>query len=125
MSTKSANHKLGQPGGVALCDKDEQVVGFRGALFGYFLGKQKVTKNVLINAKKVTVANLMRRSKLVTLRQAQGSACHLSPFGGLRAELVTSLPIRNAVSSITSFGNCFLGMEKLMSAMVCRGTRCT
>ncbi|MFM2190676.1 MAG: hypothetical protein RL491_1062, partial [Bacteroidota bacterium] len=44
VSTKSANHKLGQPGGVALCDKDEQVVGFRGALFGYFLGKQKVTK---------------------------------------------------------------------------------
>ena len=50
VSTKSANHKLGQPGGVALCDKDEQVVGSPkaiggGVLFGYFLGKQKVTKN--------------------------------------------------------------------------------
>ena len=53
LSTKSANHKLGQPGGVALCDKGEQVVGFRGALFGYFLGKQKVTKNMRIHAFKV------------------------------------------------------------------------
>jgi hypothetical protein len=44
LSTKSANHRLGQPGGVALSDKAEQVVGFRGALFGYFLGMQKVTK---------------------------------------------------------------------------------
>jgi hypothetical protein len=27
-----------------LCDKTNQTVGVRGALFGYFLGKQKVTK---------------------------------------------------------------------------------
>jgi len=45
LSTKSANHRLGQPGGVALSDKAEQAVGFRGALFGYFLGMQKVKKN--------------------------------------------------------------------------------
>ena len=44
LSTKSANHRLGQPGGEAHSDKAEQVVGFRGALFGYFLGMQKVTK---------------------------------------------------------------------------------
>ena len=61
MSTKSANHKLGQPGGVALCDKDEQVVGFRGALFGYFLGMQKVTKT------KQPFVTRLRRDKLVTL----------------------------------------------------------
>jgi hypothetical protein len=47
LSTKSANRQLGRPGGVGLCDKAEQVVGFpiaigSGALFGYFLGKQKV-----------------------------------------------------------------------------------
>jgi hypothetical protein len=45
LSTKSANRQLGQPGGVGSCDKAKQVVGFRGALLGYFLGKQKVTKN--------------------------------------------------------------------------------
>ncbi|MFN9597026.1 MAG: hypothetical protein ACK560_09565, partial [Bacteroidota bacterium] len=46
---KSANRKLGRPRG-RWCDKDEQAVGFRGALFGYFLGKQKVTKNKSIHA---------------------------------------------------------------------------
>ena len=35
--------RLVGPGGVALCDKTNQTVGVRGALFGYFLGKQKVT----------------------------------------------------------------------------------
>ena len=43
LSTKSANRKLGWPRG-RWYDKDEQAVGFRGALFGYFLGKQKVTR---------------------------------------------------------------------------------
>jgi hypothetical protein len=43
LSTKSANRKLGWPGG-RWCDKDEQAVGFRGAFFGNFLGKQKGTK---------------------------------------------------------------------------------
>jgi len=63
LSTKSANHRLGQPGGVALSDKAEQVVGFRGALFGYFLGMQKVTKK----QQKTDRADL-------TLRLAQGGA---------------------------------------------------
>jgi hypothetical protein len=49
LSTKSANRKLGWPRG-RWCDKDEQAIGFRGALFGYFLGKQKVTKNMRILA---------------------------------------------------------------------------
>jgi hypothetical protein len=61
VSTKSANHKLGQPRGVALCDKDEQVVGFRGALLGYFLGKQKVTET-----------NTQRRESHWDQRPAQG-----------------------------------------------------
>ena len=54
LSTKSANRKLGWPRG-RWCEKDEQAVGFpiaigSGALFGYFLGKQKVTKNMHIYA---------------------------------------------------------------------------
>ena len=50
LSTNGANRKIGRPGGVALCDKTNQTVGVRGALFGYFLGKQKVTKkpNIII-----------------------------------------------------------------------------
>jgi len=44
LSTNGANRKIGRPGGVALCDKTNQTVGVRGPLFGYFLGKQKVTK---------------------------------------------------------------------------------
>jgi len=66
LSTKSANHRLGQPGGVALSDKAEQVVGFRGALFGYFLGMQKVTKK----------QNNRKRIERIL------------PFGWLRAELI-------------------------------------
>ena len=46
LSTNGANRKIGQPGGAALCDKTNQTVGVRGALFGYFLGKQKVTKAI-------------------------------------------------------------------------------
>ena len=45
LSTNGANRKIGRPGGVALCDKTNQRVGVRGAFFGYFLGKQKVTRN--------------------------------------------------------------------------------
>jgi len=45
LSTNGANRKIGRPGGVALCEKTNQTVGVRGALFGYFLGKQKVTKS--------------------------------------------------------------------------------
>ena len=44
-STNGANRKIGRPGGVALCDKTNQTVGVRGAFFGYFLGKQKVTRS--------------------------------------------------------------------------------
>ncbi|MFM8949706.1 MAG: hypothetical protein ACKOKB_02885, partial [Bacteroidota bacterium] len=39
LSTNGANRKIGRPGGVAMCDKTNQTVGVRGALFGYFLGK--------------------------------------------------------------------------------------
>jgi hypothetical protein len=28
-----------------MCDKTNQTVGVRGAFFGYFLGKQKVTRS--------------------------------------------------------------------------------
>ena len=45
LSTNGANRKIGRPGGVSLCDETNQTVGVRGALFGYFLGKQKVTKS--------------------------------------------------------------------------------
>ncbi|MFM7177650.1 MAG: hypothetical protein ACKO0X_09540, partial [Bacteroidota bacterium] len=47
LSTNGANRKIGRPGGVAMCDKTNQTVGVRGALFGYFLGKQKVTRNAV------------------------------------------------------------------------------
>jgi len=45
LSTNGANRKIGRPGGVAMCDKTNQTVGVRGAFFGYFLGKQKVTRS--------------------------------------------------------------------------------
>jgi hypothetical protein len=43
MSTGGANWKLAAPEAWATCDKAKLPVGARGAFFGYFLGKQKVT----------------------------------------------------------------------------------
>jgi hypothetical protein len=44
MSTGGANRKLAGPSRGGKCDKAKLPVGARGAFFGYFLGKQKVTK---------------------------------------------------------------------------------
>jgi hypothetical protein len=45
MSTGGANRKLAGPNRGGMCDKAKLQVGARGAFFGYFLGKQKVTIN--------------------------------------------------------------------------------